>query len=79
MSNIIKHGKLQIDLDKSYHDLACIYAKVKLEESISKNVFTGKTVSAEIEQLDYIATNYFIALNYFSNLSEQDIEMRLNL
>lgn len=74
MSKIIKCEQIQFDLEKSYYDLASIYADKKLDIAISEGQFDGKDAPTDIEMMEYLAEEFYSSLGYFSNLTEEFIK-----
>ena len=70
----IKCKGISVDFEASCQQLASIWGKAKLDEAIASRRFNGEKTPVEIEQMDYLAEEYYSALGYFSNLSEDFIK-----
>jgi hypothetical protein len=74
MSKILKNELSQIDIEKSSYDLALIYSKAKLDEAIQNNKFNGNSAPVEIEQMEYLAEEFYGAFGYFTNMTDEGIK-----
>lgn len=71
---IIHTNQISFNSDDACEKLASLYAKCKLEEAISTEKFSGSNAPVEIEQMEYLAEEYYSALGYFSNFTEDYIK-----
>jgi hypothetical protein len=69
------HAKqIDFNFEETCEKLASLYAKCKLEEAISTQKFLGNAAPVEIEQMEYLAEEYYSSLGYFANLTEDYIK-----
>lgn len=74
------HAKqISFDFEKSCEKLASLYAKCKLEEAISTKKFSGSDAPVEIEQMEYLAQEYYSSLGYFANHTEEYVKCLVDL
>lgn len=75
---IIHANQISFDFDESCEKLASLYAKCKLEEALSNQKFSGAIAPVEIEQMEYLAEEYYSALGYFANHTEEYVKHLVN-
>lgn len=75
----INCSQISFDFEDVCRELASIFAKTKLEEAISNNIFKGVDAPIEIEQMDYVMDEYFSALGYFANHTPEHIKRLVDL
>lgn len=71
---IIHTERIAVDFEKSCEKLASLYAKSKLDEAIATKKFDGTAAPIEVEQMEYLANEYYFALGYFSNMTEDYVK-----
>lgn len=54
--------------DKINYDLALIYAKTKLEEAISNNLFDDAIAPIDVQRIEFLQEEFIYAWDYYSNI-----------
>ncbi len=74
MSQSIKVGNASFDARQCAYDLAMRYAQEKLHRAFQNKKFESSTAPEDIEAMEYFATEFHEAFNYFSNVKIPDWE-----
>ena len=65
--SMVKCNQIEFDFERACYDLALVYAKSKLDESLRLGLFKGAKAPAEIEQMEYLSEEFYSAIGYFAN------------
>lgn len=74
----INYGNVELSVRKIAYDLALVYARTKLEKAFREGIdFDNPHVSREIEELEYLNSQFLYAISYLSEAEPGEIERKV--